>query len=136
MAISKSLPMRFTPRGLVDAFDATDKFPGACQALTNLVFDPSNPELVVTRPGVTQLASFSAGGFSNPGFISVHGAIGTRVYGMIATSRNSGKDEPFCFDTATGSFGAIDVTTPSAPAWNVHNTVTTLLPSVPLAVAN
>ena len=184
MAISKSLPMRFTPRGLVDAFDATDKFPGACQALTNLVFDPSNPELVVTRPGVTQLASFSAGGFSNPGFISVHGAIGTRVYGMIATSRNSGKDEPFCFDTATGSFvaisgvtnantpaspvqggdwipptiatvgtmviithqgfsgaagvffGVIDVTTPATPAWNVHNTVTTLLPSVPLAVAN
>ena len=62
MAISKAQPIRFTPRGLSDAFDATDRFQGACQALTNLVFDQSNPELVVTRPGVTQLASFTVGG--------------------------------------------------------------------------
>jgi hypothetical protein len=184
MAISKSSSMRFTPRGLVDAFDATDKFPGACQALANLVFDPSNPELVITRPGVTQLCSFTAGGFTNPGFISVHGAVGTRIYGMIATARNAGKDEPFCYDTGTGAFvtisgvtgancptsptssgdwvpptiasvgtmilithpgfsgsvgvffGIIDVTNPAAPAWSCANTVTTLLPGVPVAVAN
>ena len=117
MAISKSSPMRFTPRGLVDAFDATDKFAGACQQLTNLVFDPANPELVVTRPGVTQLASFVAGGFSNPGFISVHAAIGTRVYGMVATSRNPGFDEPFVFDTATGGFMPVSgVTSANVPA--------------------
>lgn len=120
MAISKAHPMRFTPRGLVDAFDATDRFPGACQALTNLVFDPSNPELVVTRPGVTQLASFTAGGFSNPGFISVHASIGTRIYGMVATSRNAGNDEPFIFDTATGGFvtisGVTSANTPASPS--------------------
>src|SRR5512135_284651 len=184
MAISKSSAMRFTPRGLVDAFDATDKFPGACQALTNLVFDPSNPELVVTRPGVTQLCSFTVGGFSNPGYVSVHGAVGTRIYGMIATAKTAGFDEPFCFDTATGAFvpitgvtganvpssptssgdwtpptiasvgtmiiithpgfsgaagvffGVIDVTNPAAPAWHAYNTTTTLLPTVPIAVAN
>lgn len=120
MAISKSSPMRFTPRGLTDAFDATDRFPGACQSLANLVFDPANPELVVTRPGVTQLASFSGAGFTNPGFISVHAAIGTRIYGMIATSRNAGNDEPFIFDTATGSFvtltGVTSANTPTSPS--------------------
>lgn len=109
--------MRFTPRGLVDAFDATDKFQGACQAITNLVFDPSNPELVVTRPGVTQLASFTVGGFLNPGFISVHAAVGTRIYGMIATSLNAGHEQPFCYDTATGGFvpitGITSANTPS-----------------------
>ena len=38
----KTFPVRYTPRGLVDALDATDKFPGASTALTNLVFDQSN----------------------------------------------------------------------------------------------
>jgi hypothetical protein len=117
MAINQSQPMRFTPRGLVDAFDATDKFPGACQALTNLVFDPSNPELVVTRPGVTQLVSFTVGGFLNPGFISIQAAVGTRIYGMIASSLNAGKEQPFCYDTATGGFvpitGITGANTPS-----------------------
>jgi len=116
MAISKAAPMRFTPRGLVDAFDATDKFPGACQQLTNLVFDPSNPELVVTRPGVTQLASFVQGGFINPGFISIQAAVSTRIYGMIGSDLNIGFDEPFCFDTALQAFVPITgVTSANVP---------------------
>ena len=119
MAISKSHPMRFTPRGVVDAFDATDKFPGACQQLANLVFDSSNPELVVSRPGVVQITSFFAAGFSSPTFISVQIGIGTRIYGMIATARNAGQDEPFCFDTATGLFvtisGITGANTPISP---------------------
>ena len=41
------------------------------------------------------------------------------------------------FSGTTGVFfGVIDVTTPSAPAWNVYNTATNVLPTVPLAVAN
>ena len=119
MAINKSSPMRFTPRGLVDAFDATDKFQGACRQLTNLVFDQSNPELLISRPGVTQLANLNDA-FTSPGFISIQAAIGTRVYGMVATSRNPGNDEPFCYDTATRAFvpisGVTATNTPASPA--------------------
>ena len=52
MPIPESAPLRFTPRGVADAYDSSDTFPGACRKLQNLVFDPSNPELVVARPGV------------------------------------------------------------------------------------
>lgn len=184
MAISNSRPVRYTAIGLTDAYDATGRFAGACRRLQNLVFDGSNPELVLSRPGVTLLADFATNGFTTPTFISVHASIGTRVYGMIATARNAGNDEPFCFDTATGLFvtisgvtaantptspatfgdwtpptmatvgvmiivthpgfsgavgkffGIIDISNPAAPAWSVANTATTLLPNVPLAVAN
>jgi hypothetical protein len=120
MAIRNASPMRFTPKGLVDAFDATEKFPGACRLLTNLIFDQINPEFVVDRPGVLQLTDFAANGFSSPTFISIQQAIGTRVYGMIATSTNSGHDEPFCYETATGAFiaitGVTSGNTPTSPA--------------------
>lgn len=105
MGIAKSKTIRFTPKGLHDAWDSTDTFPGACRILKDLIFDQSNPELVACRPGVSVITSF--GGFSSPGVISVFVAVGTRIYGMIGTSRNAGKDEPFCYDTATGGFVTI-----------------------------
>lgn len=101
----KSYPMRFSPKGLVDAFDSTDKFPGACVKLANLVFDPGNPEIVISRPGVTSLTTF--GSFTVPAFVSVQCTVGDLVYGMIASNRNAGKDEPFCFDHAAGAFIAV-----------------------------
>lgn len=103
MAIAQSTPIRFTPRGLVDAFDATDVFPGACRKLQNLVFDPSNPELTIARPGVgSPLTSFA--GFTTPGFVSLHVVIGTRVYGMVATGLTAGHDEPFVYDLVSQAF--------------------------------
>lgn len=103
MAIPQSMPVRFTPRGLADAYDSTDVFPGACRKLANLVFDQSNPEIVVSRPGVgLGITSFDA--FATPGFVSLHVTIGDRVYGMIATSLTTGHDEPFCFDLGMSSF--------------------------------
>jgi hypothetical protein len=120
VAIRNAEPMRFTPRGLCDAFDATDKFPGACRSLVNLIFDQSNPELVVSRPGVVKIVDFALNGFSNPTFISIQATIGTRTYGMIATSRNAGHDEPFCYESATGAFitisGVTAGNTPTSPA--------------------
>ena len=118
MGIPKSFPMRFTPRGLVDAYDATDKFNGACRSLKDLILDQANPELVVSRPGVVSFYNFSD--FPAPGFISIQATIGDRVYGMIATSTNAGNDEPFCYDLVAGAFVAISgVTagnTPTSPS--------------------
>lgn len=119
MPISANYPIKFTPKGLVDAFDGTELFPGACQILTDLVFDQGNPELVIARPGVgTSIADFSS--FTTPGFISVQVTIGTRVYGMIASGATAAHDEPFCFDIPTASFIAITGVTalnvPTSPA--------------------
>lgn len=100
MAINKSHPMRFTPKGLCDAFDSTDAFRGACRSLQNLVFDQANPEYVVARPGASQLSNLGALGFAGAAFISIQVTIGTRIYGLVATSRFAGHDEPFCIETA------------------------------------
>lgn len=110
----KNYPIRFSARGLVDAFDATDKFPGACLTLTNLLFDQANPEIMVSRPGVTVLYNFSD--FITPGIVSVFITVGTRIYGMVATGRNANKDEPFVYDTATNAFVLISgVTAANTP---------------------
>ncbi len=112
-------PVRFTPRGTVDAFDATDKFLGACMELTDLVFDQSNPEVMVSRPGVGNgITSFA--GFNTPGIVSVQVTVGSVTYGMIASAANVGKDEPFAYDHSTNLFlpiaGVAAANTPSTPA--------------------
>ena len=119
MAIRNGQPVRFTPKGLCDAFDASDAFAGACGALTNLVFDQGNPELVVSRPGVgAPLTSFSS--FTSPTFVSVFIVIGTIAYGMVSSARNAGHDEPFAFDLVGGTFitisGVTSGNTPVSPA--------------------
>lgn len=103
MAINKSRPMHFTPKGLVDAYDSTGKFPGACQQLANLIFDPSNPEYVIARPGCVSITQLASMGFLNPTFISIQEVIGNLCIGMVATSRFPGHDEPFVVDLFAGT---------------------------------
>ncbi|KVT62174.1 hypothetical protein [Burkholderia ubonensis] len=103
MAIRNAKPVRFTPKGLCDAFDATDAFAGACQLLSNLVFDQGNPEIVVARPGV---GAFVAS-FGNNAFISVHIVIGSVAYGMVANGVFPGFDVPFAYNLATTTSIAI-----------------------------
>lgn len=111
----KQFPVRFTCRGLVDALDATDKFPGASIQLANLLFDQSNPEIMVSRPGVGSGVTAFAG-FLNPGVVSVQVTIGDVTYGLISTSLNAGKDEPFAYDNAAAAFIALSgVTNPNTP---------------------
>lgn len=118
MPIPKSTPIRLTPRGLSDAFDSSDLFPGACRRLQNLVFDPVNPNLVIARPGVgSTLTTFS--GVPTAGFISVQITLGNLVFGMIASSLNAGNDQPFCYNLATNTFvtisGITAANTPVSP---------------------
>ncbi|HHX4053948.1 MAG: hypothetical protein ACN6QT_36445 [Burkholderia contaminans] len=119
MAIRNAKPVRFTPKGLCDAFDATDAFAGACQLLSNLVFDQGNPEIVVGRPGVGNAAT-TFSGFTSPTFVSVHTVIGNVAYGMVSTGRNPGFDEPFAYNLATNTFTTISGVTagnvPSSPS--------------------
>ncbi|MHB9838516.1 hypothetical protein Q8F57_027180 [Paraburkholderia terrae] len=119
MAIRNAKPVRFTPKGLCDAFDATDAFAGACQLLTNLVFDQGNPELMVARPGVGP-AETTFSGFTTPTYVSVYIVIGVVAYGMVSSGRNAGHDEPFAYNILTNSFvtisGVTSGNTPTSPA--------------------
>jgi hypothetical protein len=119
VAIRNGQPVRFTAKGLCDAYDSTDAFAGACQILQNLVFDQGNPELMSSRPGVGAPAT-SFAGFTTPTFVSVYIVIGTIAYGMVSTARNPGHDEPFAYDLVGGTFitisGVTAGNTPTSPA--------------------
>ena len=55
-------------------------------------------------------------GFTTPGVVSVMLTVGSRIYGMIGSGRNTGRDEPFCFDTSTNTFVSISgVTAGNSP---------------------
>lgn len=117
MAIRKSFPMKFTPKGVVDAWDSSDEFPGACQQLQNLILGQVDPGVLVPRPGVVSLALLAALGMSSPTFISIHQTAGSRIFGMVATSRNAGNDEPFIYDSATNALVTISgITAGNTPA--------------------
>ena len=106
MALRRAQPIRFSPKGLTDAYDATEAFEGACRSLQNLVFDASNPEIVTCRPGVgTALTTF--GTFTSPTFVTGYIAIGNVIYGMVSTGRNPGYDEPFAYNVVGNTFTAI-----------------------------
>ena len=117
-------PLVWSPHGASDTVDASTSFAGAMSALTNLIPDPSTTDLWECRPAAVKLTSFS--GFNTPTFISVIYVVGTYVYGMVSTSRNPGKDEPFAYNLATSSFttisGVTALNTPVSPAtsgaWN------------------
>jgi hypothetical protein len=86
--------------------------------LANLVPNPDTMDQWVPRPGSVQLTSFP--GFNTPGFISALFVLGDIAYGMIATARNAGKDEPFAYNIATNTFetisGITNANTPTSPA--------------------
>ena len=115
MALRGGVTVRFTPRGVYDALDGTDAPQGAMAALSNLVPDPSTQGCFLCRAAVTKLTAFA--GFSSPGAVAVAYQLGTRVYGLVATVRNSGKDEPFVFDVPTSTFITVTgVTGATCPA--------------------
>ncbi|MES2137598.1 MAG: hypothetical protein V4502_11140 [Pseudomonadota bacterium] len=121
MALRNGTPLRHIPSGVCDAVDGTNAHAGAMAALANLIPDPSTRGVYVPRPAATLNSDFTAGGtFANAGFISEELVVGDLAYGMIASSRNAGKDEPYCRNLATGAFvtvsGVTAANTPTSPA--------------------
>ena len=112
MPIRGGTPTPFNPIGLYDALDGTDVPQGACKVLTNLIPDPYTPQTWTCRPAAVNLTSFL--GFASPGNVSAMVQIGNRIYGMVATARNSGRDEPFCYDLVAGAFIPVSGTVTSA----------------------
>jgi hypothetical protein len=123
--------MKFAPKGVVDAYDSSEKFPGACRVLQDLIFDPSNPECVYARPGVISIATFASAGFNTPTNVTVHGSIGNYTFGMVTTQRFPGFDEPFVFNHSSGLF----VTVANVLAVNVPATQPTVGDWTPPTIA-
>ena len=96
---------RWRPVGLSDARDGKYGFNGGCKLLQNLIHDPVSNNMIAPRPAAFSLTTFS--GFSSPGVISLVYAMGTRIFGMVASALVAGHDEPFCYDTSTNSFVTI-----------------------------
>jgi hypothetical protein len=118
MALRNATPLSFSPQGVSDALDSTNVFGGAMAALSNLIPDPTTKNLWQCRPAALKLTSFA--GFTTPGFVSAMGVIGNLAYGLIATGRNAGQDEPFAYNLLTQSFvtisGVTAANTPTSPA--------------------
>lgn len=102
MPIRNAQLLKVPPVGLSDTRDSTGIFMGAAYTLQNLIHDTTTDGVMVIRPGVTSLTTFS--GFTSPGDVSLAIRVGTRVYGLLTTTRFNGYDEPFCYDTAAQAF--------------------------------
>lgn len=126
MALRKAQPLVWSPHGASDTLDSSTSFSGAMAALANLIPDPTTKDLWQCRPAAVLLTDLAANGFTGATFISASLVIGTRMYGMVSTSRNPGQDEPFCYNITSNTFTSISgVTagnTPVSPAqtgaWN------------------
>ena len=118
MSLRNATPVKFSPSGLSDALDASNVSPGMCSQLANLIPDPTTKNLWQCRPAALQTTDFT--GFTTPGFISVQKVVGTKIFGMIASGRNGGHDEPFAYDLVTNLFSTITgitaANTPISPA--------------------
>lgn len=139
-SLANTTPLQFSPTGVTDTLDATNAPKGAMAALTNLIPDPTSKNLWQCRPAATRLIDFTTrgGAFSSAfssafaigfapgaGFISCMKNVGTRIYGMIATSTTPGHDEPFCYDVEAGVIIKVNgvtgantpISPPSSGAW-------------------
>lgn len=130
-----STPVIWRPQGLSDTLDASTTFNGAMAALQNLIPDPTTKGLFQCRPAAIQIINFalSGGPFSSGfstgfqrafstlpiGAISAFKIIGNYAYGMVATARNPGNDEPFIYNLLTNQFivisGVTAINTPATP---------------------
>lgn len=114
MALRNAKPFVFRPKGLSDSIDGTSTFAGSMTSLQNLVPNPVNDNQFVPRPAAVSISNFA--GFSTPLVPNALIVIGDLAWGMIPSSRNAGKDEPFCYNIATGAFVAIsNVTSANCP---------------------
>ena len=125
MSTIRGRPLTFRPKGITDAVDGTNVASGAMVLLANLIPDPATAGVWVPRPAAVPQIDFIADRFTTPGFVSGYIVIGNTVYGTVASGRNPGHDEPFCFDLATSSFVEViipnstilPVSPPSTGAW-------------------
>lgn len=114
MALRRGSPFTFRAAGLCDAVDASNAPAGAMSTLANLCPSPATRGQFVPRPAATQSSNFA--GFTTPAQVEALLVVGDIAWGVIASGRNAGKSEPFCYNLATASFVTIgNVTAANCP---------------------
>ncbi len=102
------------PAGLSDNREGATTNVGDCRVVKDLIHDPTSKGVLAPRPASMPLTSFP--GFTSPGVVSVMFTVGTRIYGLIASGRNAGRDEPFCYDAVSNSFITVSgITSANSP---------------------
>lgn len=136
MGLRNKSPIIIRAKGLSDAQDGTNAFPGAMVSLQNLILAYHTSNVFVPRPAGVKVIDFTNAPVSNPnGVVSEMIVVGTRVYGMVSSPTYAGKDEPFCYDLSTGAFIAISgVSSGLLP--NSPNTTGDWVPPVMRAIGN
>lgn len=120
MSLRNTKPVKLTPFGITDSVDGTNAPRGSMASLANLIPDAATSGVYVPRPAAVTLIDFLVGGFATPGFVSGRVVVGDLEYGTVASTRNAGQDEPYCYNLATGAFvtvaGITAGNTPASPA--------------------
>lgn len=120
MSLRNGTPVVWSPHGAMDTLDSSSSsVSGGMASLQNLIPDPSTRDLWQCRPAALVLVDLAGHGFSTPDFVSVTTMVGSRIYGMVSTSRFPGQDEPFCYDVAANQVvpiaGVTAANTPISP---------------------
>lgn len=114
MSIRKAKTYTFRPKGLSDAVDATNAFPGAMSILQNIIPANDTSDMWAPRPAAAELSAYP--GFTTPGFVSAALVVGNIEYGMIASGLNAGKDQPYAYNILTNAFETVSgITTANVP---------------------
>jgi hypothetical protein len=146
MPVRKGRPLTFKAKGLSDAIDGSNAFPGSMQSLQNLIPNPSTSQQFVPRPAIVALVELGgsdplldsngnplldsngniiyavAGSFTAPDIVEALYVVGSRIYGMVQTGRYAGNSEPFCYDAVAGSFVTIGNVTAANTPVSTNNT--------------
>jgi len=101
LSLRNSKPLTWKPKGVSDAVDGTNSFPGAMSKLANLIPDPSTSSIFVPRPAAIELESFAS--LTQAGQVSCMFILGDVVYGLIGSGMAPGYDQPFAYDLVTQS---------------------------------
>lgn len=128
MAARNATPLTWKAKGLSDAEDGTNAFPGAMQSLANLIPSPSTQQIWVPRPAAQTVANFGGsgaspiwgsfkwgavnwGGFNSPAQINELLVVGNIAYGLVAETAGTfaGKDVPYVLNLATGAFFVVTI---------------------------
>ena len=98
-------------KGLSDARDGTNAFPGAMTLLQNLIPAPDTDNLFVPRPAALTATNFSDLDASTKGIPNALLVVGNIAYGMIPETSGtySGLDVPFSYNILLGSYNTIAI---------------------------
>lgn len=118
MSAPRENPLRFVPRSVSDSVDGDNSAPGACMSLSNLIWSPDTPNVLVCRPANLRLTLFSL--LTTPGVVSIAYELDGIIYGMIASGSPAGHDRPFAYNVSSSAFetitGITAANTPTTPA--------------------